>query len=77
MNAQHPQVSDDVGLLVFDLWRNNRWVGMATGLTPADARRQLEQIYGEEPAKEMVLTPFYGCGTSDATYLALTGKQPV
>jgi hypothetical protein len=61
--------------LYFDLWRNDRWIGMATGINEAEANQQAVDSLGAAHAVNLILTPFMGCGTSQATYKAQTGRD--
>jgi hypothetical protein len=58
------------GELFFDLWRNNYWIGMAKGKTPEEARKNCG-----EGVNNIIMTPYYGKGTSQATYKALLGVE--
>lgn len=62
------------GELFFDLWRNNYWIGMAKGKTPEEARLYIAEIYGEG-CTNVIMTPYYGRGTSHVTYKALLGME--
>lgn len=76
--------ADDTGNLVFsvpddhlyfDLWLDDRWIGMSTGVDEAHARKQLNESYDVALAAKMILTPYKGRGTSQATYKAVTGRE--
>lgn len=62
--------------LSFDLWLDDRWVGMSSGDTVFEARKKAENSYLDKSiGARILMTPFYGCGTSDATFKAITGKD--
>lgn len=59
----------------FDLWRNDRWIGMIYGKDPEHARRLVAHYFPNVDAESLLLIPFYGTGTSQRTYQALTGRR--
>lgn len=62
--------------ITYDLWLNERWVGMSDGYTPALARQRGEESLGKATMDKVIMTPFMGRGTSQATYEALMGRAP-
>lgn len=64
-------------VVLYDLWRHGRWIGMVQGETPAKAREFGENSIGKSCMDECVITPYMGLGTSDETYKALMGKDPI
>lgn len=59
----------------FDLWRNDRWIGMSSGVNENDARKQAVESMGAERMATVIMTPYMGRGTSQATYKTLTGRD--
>lgn len=60
----------------FDLWMNDRWIGMIYGADPEEARRLVTHYHPAINPECILIIPFYGLGTSQRTYQALTGRQP-
>lgn len=60
----------------FDLWMNDRWIGMIYGDDPEHARRLVTHYHPSFNPECILIIPFYGTGTSQRTYQALTGRQP-
>lgn len=60
----------------FDLWFRDAWIGMSEGETVQDARKLVKDSYPDVPDDQIIMTPFYGCGTSYATFKALLGRDP-
>ncbi len=50
-----------------------RWLGMAEGDTPKAARDDLMSSMSNRQPHELLMLPFYGCGTTEATFEALMG----
>jgi hypothetical protein len=75
--AEQQRLKD--GTLLFDIFLDDRWVGMANGNTPAEAREMLirswSMIGDPSVARTAMLVPYYGVKTSDETYEALTGRK--
>ena len=64
----------ELSKLTFDLWRNDWWIGMATGDTVQEARLMVVDA-GYPADHEIIMTPFYGLNTSKETYVAITGRK--
>ncbi len=62
---------------VFDIWSKSRWIGMASGTDVQEARAQVGRAWPDRPPGDFLLTPFYGLRTSQATFRAITGRDPV
>lgn len=62
------------GFLLFDLYQDDHWIGMASGLTPQDTRAFIRESWPRASCN-IILIPYYGDGTSTATYEALTGRN--
>jgi hypothetical protein len=60
--------------LSFDLWRNDRWIGMAEGATVQEAR---QMVVDSGLQGDIIMTPFYGLKTSKETYKAMTGRDGI
>lgn len=57
----------------YDLYLNDRWIGMSKGNTPEDARASLSQSWPDTP--DIIMIPFYQFRQSDKTYEILTGRK--
>jgi hypothetical protein len=69
MNAQK--------LKTFDVWMEGRWVGITEGIDAKSARKSVSDSWPHVEPVRLLLTPFYGYGTSDETYEAITGCKPL
>ena len=70
------QQRSDNGQLWFDLWVDGYWCGMARGDTITEARESVRHSYTDPSLfARMIVTPYYGRGTSKETYQAVTGRQ--
>lgn len=63
------------GKLLFDLWRNGWWIGMAEGET-VEAARKFVVDSGLHDADKIIMLPFYGCGTTVQTYERVVLSKP-
>lgn len=61
--------------LSYDLWSNDRWIGMTSGPTPTAARLVAINSLGDARMAKVIMTPFMGLGTSEETYKAITGRD--
>jgi hypothetical protein len=64
------------GKLLFDIFLDNSWIGMSCGFTPKEARDLVKgdfKLLSSRPG--LILAPYYGAGTSNDTYEALTGRK--
>jgi len=59
----------------YDLWLNDRWIGMTKGTSPEAARARALESFMRPPSGLLILTPFHGKGTSKQTYEAITGRK--
>jgi hypothetical protein len=60
---------------LYDVWAmpEGKWFGMTMGATPQAARASLPD--DREPST-VLLTPYHGVGSSNATFIALVGRAP-
>jgi hypothetical protein len=63
------------GKLMFDLWRNGYWIGMAEGETIEQARQSVVEAQLKDQDK-IIMLPYYGKGTSVQTYEAVMVSKP-
>lgn len=63
------------GKLMFDLWRNGYWIGMAEGETVEAARKMVMEADLRD-ADKIIMLPYYGRGTSVQTYEAVMVSKP-
>lgn len=63
------------GKLMFDLWRNGYWIGMAEGETVEKAKQMVIDSGLRDPEK-IVMLPYYGSGTTVDPSVELVLTKP-